>query len=386
MTTHSLSPIPFLDLKGQHAALKEELLALFAQALDKAEFIGGGQVAGFEAEFAAFTGAAQAVGVANGTDALRLALLGLGIGPGDRVVTVPNTFIATVEAISHCGAHPEFVDVEPDTCLMDPNRLETFLKARFTGGPAAERPRAVIPVHLYGQCADMTAIRELAARYEVLVLEDAAQAHGATHAGHPAGSMSPTAFSFYPGKNLGACGDAGAVTTQDPALAERLRVLRDHGQTAKHQHQVIGCNSRLDALQAAALRVKLPHLPLWNTRRRAVADRYDAAFANLGWLRPVTIRANNLPARHLYVVHAREREALQEHLSRQGVNTALHYPVPVHLQPCYAHLGHAPGSFPHAEASARELVSLPLFPEMDDDQVARVIAAVLSHDMDRLLP
>jgi dTDP-4-amino-4,6-dideoxygalactose transaminase len=371
--------IPFLDLKKQHQALRAELLEVAAEAIDSAGFIGGAMLADFEADFARFTGTAHAIGVANGTDGLRLALKALGIVQGQPVVTVPNTFIATAAAISHAGGRIEFVDVDPHTCLMDPQRLEDNLRDRFAHGPKEDRPAAVIPVHLYGQCADMDAILAIAQRYGLVVLEDACQAHGATYKGRPAGSMgAAAAFSFYPGKNLGACGEAGAVTTNDTAVAETVRMLRDHGQKRKYHHQIEGYNARLDAMHAGFLRVKLRHLPAWNARRRELAARYDEAFARTSWLRPVQVLPGNVPVYHLYVIHAAQRDELMAHLDAAGISCGLHYPLPLHLQPCYARLGQGPGSFPHAERSAATLLSLPIFAEMESAQLQRVVEAVHS--------
>jgi dTDP-4-amino-4,6-dideoxygalactose transaminase len=362
--------VPFLDLAAQHRPLRAELTAVLGRALECAAFVGGPEVEGFEAEFAAFGGHRHVVAVANGTDALRLALQAIGVRPGERVVTVPNTFIATTEAVSHAGAKFEFVDVDPATCLMDPNRLEDHLAK--TG-----RPACVIPVHLYGQVCDMDAIMAIARRYELKVLEDAAQAHGATYKGRGAGTFGDAAaFSFYPGKNLGACGEAGAVASEDAAVAERVRMLRDHGQGGKYLHRLEGANSRLDAIQAGFLRVKLQHLPAWNAARRAIAARYDAAFRGLPGVAPLEVPPQNVPSRHLYVVHAERRDALRAHLAARGIQTGLHYPLPLHRQECYRALGIADGSFPHAERSAARVLSLPLYPEMTPPQVDAVIGAV----------
>jgi len=368
-----VTEIPFLDLAAQHRALKREILEVVSEALDSAAFVGGAQVAAFEEEFARFTGSPFAVGLANGTDALRLALLALGVGPGDHVVTVPNTFIATTEAISQVGAQIEFVDVDRASALMDPGRLEDHLKR---SGPA---PKAIIPVHLYGQCADMGALMALARKRGVLVLEDAAQAHGSTQDGRTAGTFGDAAaFSFYPGKNLGACGEAGAATTADAGVAAKLRMLRDHGQEAKYQHPIEGYNARLDAMQAGILRVKLRRLREWNSARRAVAAVYDTGFTGLDWVEPVRIRRGNVSCMHLYVIHVAERDALQAHLKSRGIATGLHYPVPLHLQPAYAYLGLKRGSFPNAEWSASRLLSLPMYPELGADGARRVIDAVAS--------
>jgi dTDP-4-amino-4,6-dideoxygalactose transaminase len=377
MTSDSGAPIPFLDLRAQHRPLKSELLAIFSEALDQAAFIGGAQVQRFEEEFAAYTGVPHAIGMSNGTDAIRVALQAMGIGRGDPVVTVPNTFIATTEAISHSGADFEFVDADPETCLMDPNRLEAHLKRRFSGPPGSSRPKAILPVHLYGQLADMNAIMGLARQYELKVLEDAAQAHGATQHGKSAGQFGDAAtFSFYPGKNLGACGDAGAIVTRDAGIAERSRMLRDHGQKAKYLHELEGTNARLDAVQAGMLRVKLKRLPEWNARRREVAAQYDAAFAELKWVRPVKILNGNVSCYHLYVVHVPERDKLQAALQAQQIATGLHYPVPLHLQACYSHLNLPKGSFPATEQSAATLISLPMFPELTGEQIRRVVGAI----------
>jgi dTDP-4-amino-4,6-dideoxygalactose transaminase len=365
--------IPFLDLVGLHAPLRAAMLEVAAKALDSARFIGGAAVEGFEDEFAALCGCRHCIGVGSGTDALHLALLALGVGPGDTVATVPNTFIATTEAITQTGAQIALVDVERDTSLMDVG----LLAARLRGLPADRRPKAVIPVHLYGQCVDMDPLLELAEQFGFFVLEDACQAHGAAYKGRKAGSLGhAAAFSFYPGKNLGACGEAGAVTTSDPGLAAAIAELRDHGQSRKYFHHREGVNGRLDALQAGFLRVKLPHLEEWNRLRRDICARYDAAFAPLPWLRPVTVPAHNLPARHLYVVHSARRDALAAHLQEQNIQTGLHYPLPLHLQECYARLGLGRGAFPVAEELADGLLSLPLFPGMTASQVERVIEAV----------
>jgi dTDP-4-amino-4,6-dideoxygalactose transaminase len=370
-------PVPFLDLRLVHDSLKAELLQVAASVIESARFIGGDVVVGFENEFARYTGAAFAVGVSSGTDALRLALLALGVGPGQRVLTVPNTFIATAAAVSHIGARVDFVDVDPVTCLLDPNRLEELLRRRFTSASKEARPTAIIPVHLYGQCADMDPILALARRYGLKVLEDAAQAHGASYKGRPAGTLGDAAaFSFYPGKNLGACGDAGAVTTDCEAVADTVRILRDHGQRQKYIHLVEGYNGRLDALQAAFLRVKLRYLDAWNAARRRVAASYDVAFADLPAVRPVRVRDGNQSAHHLYVIHARDRDALRERLHQRGIMCSLHYPIPLHLQACYARLAYRRGDFPCAEWSADHVLSLPLFPGISSDQVQRVINAI----------
>jgi dTDP-4-amino-4,6-dideoxygalactose transaminase len=363
-------PIPFLDLRSLHAPLKDEMMAVVSEIIDNAAFVGGAALNHFEKSFAVFNGCQHAVGVGNGTDAVRLALQALGIGSGKTVVTVPNTFIATTEAISHCGAKFAFVDVEPDTCLMDPQALEAYF--------AENTADAVVPVHLYGQCADMDAIEEVAQRHGAVVVADAAQAHGATYKGRPAGGLGKAAaFSFYPGKNLGACGEAGAVTTNDGEIAKKIAMLREHGQAEKHHHELEGTNSRLDALQAAFLSIKLKHLNEWNDDRRRISDLYDQAFATSDRIRPITIRPDNVPSRHLYVVHLNDREKVMCALEAQQIGYGLHYPISLHLQKCYAGLGLREGSYPHAENSARELLSLPLFPGMTAEQAELVAEAVL---------
>jgi dTDP-4-amino-4,6-dideoxygalactose transaminase len=363
--------VPFFDLIEQHQPLKDELLNAFSDALDTGEFIGGPQVAAFEKEFSGFIGAPFAAGVANGTEALRLALAAMYIDRDSRVVTVPNTFVATTEAISMTGAAIDFIDVDPETSLMDPNRLEDFLKN------SKVRPKAVVPVHLYGQCADMDAINALADKYELCVLEDAAQAHGATYKGKPAGTLGDAAgFSFYPSKNLGACGEAGAVTTVHKEIAETVMMMREHGSKTKYYHDIEGCNSRMHAIQARFLRIKLPYLQAWNDARRQIAEFYDEHLRDIEWLRPVKTLSHNRSCHHLYIIHTKSRDALQQHLQKQGIGTARHYPVPLHLQKCYRYMKLGPGSFPNAERAAEELLSLPMFPELTQDQ-AEVVMDVI---------
>jgi len=367
--------VPFLDLPRHHLEFAPAFAEILSRALATGQFIGGPEVAGFEAEFADYVGAAQCAGVGSGTDALRLALAALGVGPGDTVLTVPNTFIATVEAVSQVGAAFEFVDVDPLSVLMDPGQVEDQLKAQTKTG---KKPfKAVIPVHLYGNIPDMEGLRELSRRYGFILVEDACQAHGAARGGKRAGSLADAAaFSFYPGKNLGALGEAGAVTSTSAEVIATVKCLRDHGQKQKYIHRFEGTNARLDAIQAAFLRLKLARLETWNVRRRAVAARYDAAFAGTGVL-PVLVPEGATPSRHLYVVHLNERDALAAFLGERGVRTGLHYPIPLHLQPCYAHRGGKPGDFPNAEHSAARLLSLPISPEITDEQTDKVIAAVL---------
>jgi dTDP-4-amino-4,6-dideoxygalactose transaminase len=385
--------IPFLDLIAPHVELEEELVSVFRDALRTGGFVGGPAVEKFEQDFAAFCGARHCVGVANGTDALRFALMAAGIGDGDIVVTVPNTFIATTEAISQSGARPVFVDVDEATYNMDPVRLEAYLvsdcyKDEKSGcwrdRNLGRRVAAVIPVHLYGQPADMDAIQDIADRFHLMVIEDACQAHGAEYFSKKedrwkkAGSMGlAAAFSFYPGKNLGACGEAGAVTTNDAAVAQKIRMLRDHGQAKKYFHDVEGYNGRLDAIQAGFLQIKLKRLPDWTQARRAAAGRYRELLdnANLGWLagqEPEWSRS----VYHLYVIRVQNREGLMKHLADANIGTGIHYPVPLHLQNAYKSLGYKAGDFPVAEAMGSEVVSLPMYPQLTAAQQERVVNAI----------
>ncbi|MGQ9858765.1 MAG: DegT/DnrJ/EryC1/StrS family aminotransferase [Thermodesulfobacteriota bacterium] len=381
-----------MDLPAQHRALEKELMAVFSHALGTASFIGGPQVQSFEEEFASFCGARHCVGVGSGTDALRFALLAAGVGPGDGVITVPMTFIATTEAISQVGARPIFVDVEESTSNMDPNRLEDLLGRIFGDrgflchSGSSWKPKAVVPVHLYGHPAHMDPILELAQRYELLVIEDACQAHGAEYLSGRIGNRSTwrkvgtmgaaAAFSFYPGKNLGACGEAGAVVTDDDEIARRVRMIRDHGQSQKYYHEMEGYNGRLDAIQAGILRIKLRHLPGWNQLRRDKAAVYNEL---LGSMDNCIVPGEAPYARcvyHLYVIRVARRDQLHAHLMRKGIGCGLHYPLPLHLQRAYKHLAHKEGDFPVAEKLAREVISLPFFPEITREQQQAVAEAV----------
>ncbi len=366
--------VPFIDLRRQHAPIRKELTDCFTAAVDTGCFVGSSSVCDFESEFSSYIGTEFCVGVSNGTEALRFALLAAGIGAGNRVITVPNTFIATIEAILQTGAEVEFVDIDPETCLMDVNKLSEHLKKRFAKGRRQDRPSAVVPVHLYGQCANMDSINELAAEYDLRVIEDAAQAHGATYKGRKAGSFGVAAgFSFYPSKNLGACGEAGAVTTDDPVVAEKIKMLRDHGQKEKYRHVIEGYNGRLDSIQAAVLRVKLKRLDSWNERRREIASAYNEGLKGVKGITPVKIIPDNVSCYHLYVVRVEERDALQTKLNDRGITTGLHYPVPVHLQPWCFSFAAGEGSFPVAEKAANEVLSLPMFPELTEDETNYVI-------------
>jgi len=365
-------PVPFQDLPRQIAALRPALDAAMAGVLSHGQFILGPEVAAFEREWAGFCGAPHAVGVGSGTDALHLILRALDIGPGDEVITVANTFIATAEAISYAGARPVLVDCRPDDYLIDPAAVAAAI---------TPRTRAIIPVHLYGQPADIPSLATLASRHGLALIEDAAQAHGATLSdGRPCGTLGvAAAFSFYPGKNLGAFGDAGAMTTADPALAQRLRLLRNWGSVVKYHHEVQGYNSRLDTIQAAILSVKLRHLAAWNDARRAAAAWYREELGDCPDLvLPTEAPWTERHVYHLFVVRltAHDRDAVARALAARGVQTVVHYPIPIHLQKAYADLGHRPGEFPCAEASARTILSLPMFPEITRAQVARVAASL----------
>ena len=386
--------IPFLDLVTPHQELEAELLAVVKKAFSNAGFIGGPMVEEFERDFATFCGAKYCVGVNSGTDALRFALMAAGIVPGDIVVTVPHTFIATTEAISQAGAQIAFVDIDAATYTMDPEKLKEYFqtKCQFDSSrgklfeKTSGRPvTGVIPVHLYGQTADMDPIMELAERYDVTVIEDACQAHGAEYFSKrhgtwkKAGSMGrAAAFSFYPGKNLGACGEAGAVTTDDESMAQRMRMIRDHGQAKKYYHDVEGYNGRLDSLQAGFLTVKLRHLARWNEARRALAHRYHELLAEANGAVVIPREAEwTKGVYHLYVVRVQDREAVQKHLADAGIGTGIHYPIPLHLQKAYQRLGYKNGDFPITERVAAEIVSLPMFPQLQHYQQREVVSKMM---------
>ncbi len=371
--------IPFLDLKAQYKQIENEVVPAVTEAMAAGMFIGGPQVSGFEEEFAAFCDSRYCIGVGSGTDALRFALMAAGVGPGDAVITVPNTFIATTEAISQVGASPVFVDVDPQTHNMDPQKLEEYLKKCLNPQASGHepRPKAVIPVHLYGQPADMHPILEIARQFDLVVIEDACQAHGATYKGKKAGSLGTAGcFSFYPGKNLGAFGEAGAVVTQDEEMAQKIRMIRDHGQAQKYFHDIEGYNGRLDAIQAAVLRIKLMRLQDWNQSRRRNAALYTELLQDLPVI-TLPIEADYAESvYHLYVILADDREGLQKYLSEKGIATGLHYPLPLHLQKAYVHLSHKKGDFPVAESTAEHLLSLPMYPELTEEQIEYVCTSI----------
>jgi dTDP-4-amino-4,6-dideoxygalactose transaminase len=361
--------VPFVDLKIQAVELRAEFDAAFGSILERAAYSMGPELKEFESAFADFCGCEHAVGVSSGTDAVKLALVAAGVQPGDDVIVPANTFIATAEAVSHIGARPVFVDCLEGTGLMDPAAV----------GPAVTpRTTAVVPVHLYGQTVDMDALTEVATRQGLAIVEDACQAHGATYKGRPAGSLGQTAaFSFYPGKNLGALGDGGAVTTNDPAAAETVRLYRNHGQEDKYTHRVVGYCDRLHNLQAALLLVKLQRLAGWNEARRAAARDYDSALAGRRGVRVAELGDGVEAVYHLYVVMVDDRDAVRQRLGEWGVESGIHYPVPLHLQPAYESLGYSPGDFPMAERRAERILSLPMFPEIDQAQRDHVVAALM---------
>lgn len=356
--------VPFLDLKAQYIRLRGEIDDAIRDVLESTAFAGGPFVAKFEEQFAQFCGAKHAIGVGNGTDALWLVMLAQGIGTGDEVITVPNTFIATAEAISLCGAKPVFVDVEGGTQTMDPSRLKRAI---------TRRTKAIIPVHLFGQTADMDPILEIARQHGILVIEDACQAHGAEYKGRKAGTMGIAGcFSFYPGKNLGAYGEAGAVTTDDAALAGKIRVLREHGQPKKYIHSVVGWNARMDGIQGAILSVKLKYLSAANDARRDHARRYRDLLTGLSEVKLPVEAPYAKHVYHIFAIRSKNRDQLMAQLAAKEIGCGIHYPVPLHLQEAYASLGYAKGAFAVAEESAQELVSLPMFPELTDEQIAYV--------------
>ena len=359
--------IQLVGLYDQYKLIKSEIDAAIQNVIDSSGFIGGAEVRNFEKEFAAYCEAKACVGVGNGTDALYLTMRALGIGPGDEVITVSHTFIATSEAIAMTGATPIFIDILDDTMLMDPAKIEPAI---------TPKTKAIIPVHLYGQSCDMDAIMEIARKHGLKVVEDAAQAHGGRWRGQRVGSIGDAAtFSFYPGKNLGAFGDAGAVVSQDEALIEQVRMLANHGRLEKYTHKMEGVNSRLDALQAAILRVKLRHLDEWNAQRRAHADFYLDSLSHSEF-RPQAVNPNAEPVWHLFVVRVAEREALQKKLKDEGIATGIHYPVPLHVQPAYQHREIPLGSLPVTEAAASQVVSLPMYPELTEAQRESIVNAM----------
>ena len=361
--------IPLVDLKAQYASIKDEIDAAIANIIDNTRFIGGPELTAFEEAFAAYQGTAHCVGCASGTAAIFLALRALGIQPGDEIITTPHTFIATVEPIEEIGAVPVFVDIDPHTYNIDPAQIEAAI---------TERTRAIMPVHLYGQLAQMDRIMDITNRHNLLVIEDAAQAHGASYQGRKAGQWGHVAlFSFYPGKNLGAYGDAGAVCTNDSELAARIAKLRNHGRMGKYVHDVIGYGERLDTLQAAILHVKLAHLDEWNEKRRAHAAYYTEHLRDIPGITVPGLLPQSEPVYHIYCLRVDgDRDAILDELQTCGIGAGVHYPIPLHLQPALAHRGYPQGSFPNAETAANSIISLPLYPELTRDQHDAVITAL----------
>ena len=361
--------VPFLDLKTQCQNIRPEIDEAIARVLDDCQFVLGSEVAAFEKEFATYCGAAECIALNSGTSALHLALLAAGVGPGDEVITVAFTFVASVAAVLYAGARPVVVDIDPRSLTIDPAAIEAVI---------TPRTKAILPVHLYGQPAEMDPIMEVARRHGLFVIEDAAQAHGAKYKGRPVGSIGDIAcFSFYPTKNLGTYGEGGAVTTSSVEYARMIRMLRDWGQEQKYHHLLRGFNYRMEGLQGAILRVKLRHLDQWTELRRAAASKYNQLLADCGvelprempWARHVY---------HLYTLRTKDRDALQAALQTEGIQTAVHYPLPVHLQPAYADLGYSGGAFPQSEKAAEEVLSLPLYPEITDTQIQKVAQTLTS--------
>ncbi|MGC2109097.1 MAG: DegT/DnrJ/EryC1/StrS family aminotransferase [Candidatus Korobacteraceae bacterium] len=377
-------PVPMLDLRRQYEAIRDDVQAAIERVLTSQHFIGGPELDGFERESAEYLGVRASVGCSSGTDALWLALTASGVEPGTSVITTPFSFFASVSSIVRCGATPVLVDIDPATLNIDPSRVEAALKR------ARRQVRAVMPVHLYGQCADMDALGKSAQDHEVAIVEDAAQAFGAAWRGKKAGGLGKAAgFSFYPTKNLSAAGDAGCVTTDDEELADHVRRLRNHGSRQRYYHEEIGWNCRLDAVQAAVLRVKLKHLEDWNQRRRIVACRYFGLFAAAGLIKteaqtvdkqaPVALLASSPDAHHIYhqfVIRALHRDELRKFLTERGIGSEIYYPVPLHLQECFAYLGYRAGDLPESERAAKEVLALPIFPELREDEQQRVVSPI----------
>jgi dTDP-4-amino-4,6-dideoxygalactose transaminase len=359
--------IPFVDLQAQYKTIAKEINAAIQGVLDRSDYVLGDEVRLFEEDFAKFIGATEAIGVGSGLDALELALRAYGIGPGDEVITAANTYIATVLAIIAAGARPVLADMDPSTYNISPTAIEAAI---------TPRTRGIMPVHLYGQPADMEAILKIARKNKIIVIEDAAQAHGAMYANRRAGTWGhAAAFSFYPGKNLGAYGDGGAVTTNDPGIAEKIRQLRNYGQRVKYEHVVAGTNSRLDTIQAAILRVKLRHLDVWNAARQRHAAAYNSLLAGGPYVLP-HVAAHRTHIFHLYVIETDNRRHAQEFLSAHGIATGIHYPIPIHMQEACKDFGYSRGDFPATEAAANRILSLPMYPELTEEQLDYVASSL----------
>jgi dTDP-4-amino-4,6-dideoxygalactose transaminase len=368
---------PFLDLKSQSKQIEHEVVSMIKETMASGTFVGGTQVSSFENEFADFCESRFCIGVGSGTDALRFALIAAGVGPGDEVVTVPNTFIATTEAISQVGATPAFVDVDARTYTMDPRKLHDFLEIRNANARIPNRLKAIIPVHLYGQPADMDKILEIAHSHNLIVIEDACQAHGALYKTRKAGSLGVAGcFSFYPGKNLGAFGEAGAVVTQDENIAQKICMIRDHGQKQKYFHEMEGYNGRLDAIQAGVLRIKLKRLLGWNQSRRENAAYYHRLLDGIPGITLPWEAEFTESVYHLFVILVDDRDQLERFLQAKGISTGRHYPLPLHLQEAYVNLGFKAGAFPVTEHAAARLLSLPLYPELTHPQIEYIAASI----------
>jgi dTDP-4-amino-4,6-dideoxygalactose transaminase len=367
--------VPLLTLKGQYRQLRREVLREVQKVCDSQRYILGSNVAALEKEIARYCGTRYAVGVASGSDAIRLALMAAGVGPGDRVVTTPYSFFATAGSIVLVGAVPVFVDIEPESYNMDPERLESLLRRK-----KSKRIKALMPVHLFGQCAEMKPVKTVARRHGLSVIEDAAQAIGAEYRGRRAGSLGDMGcFSFYPSKNLGCFGDGGIVTTDNRRTAERLKMLRVHGSRSQYLHTVVGTNSRLDEIQAAVLRVKIKYLEGWTEKRIKNAERYNELFSQaglLGFVTPPTIPSSKRSVFNQYVVRARQRDRLRQYLQKNGIGTAVYYPVPLHLQKCFRSLGYRRGDFPVSEKAARQALALPVYPELKKSELNYVVATI----------
>lgn len=361
------NPIPLVDLKAQYEPLKDEIQQAWGEILSSMRLFLGPNVQAFEKEFAEYCRSGYAIGVSDGTTAIHLALRALGIGPGDEVITVSHTFIATSEAILLAGATPVFIEINPQTYTIDVDQIEQAI---------TPRTRAILPVHLYGQCADMDPILEIANKYHLAVIEDACQAHGAENKGRKAGSMGDVGcFSFYFSKNLGAYGEAGMVTTSNPELAQKMRMIRDHGSEKRYHHEMLGWNGRLDELQAAVLRIKLPHLDAWNEQRRQIAAFYRDRLAGTNLVTPEEASGNR-HVYHLFVIRTPEREALRNALQTEGIGTGIHYPIPVHMQPVFSGFNCPPGSLPITERVVSEILSLPIYPELTMEQAGQVVEVI----------
>jgi dTDP-4-amino-4,6-dideoxygalactose transaminase len=362
--------VPFVDLGAQHREMEAELREAFDRVLRNSSFIMGTEVGQFETAFASYLNATSCVAVNSGTAALHLVLQALGIGPGDQVITVPNTFIATAEAISAVGAQPVFVDVDPISYTMDPQQVERAI---------TPHSRAILPVHLYGQTADLDPLLDIAARHNLPLIEDACQAHGSEYKGRKVGTLGVAGcFSFYPSKNLGCCGEGGAIATNDPDLAQRVRLLRNHGSVSKYEHSIPAYNFRMEGLQGAFLAAKLKHLDEWNERRRAIAELYDSLLENAGVVVPVEMPYSR-HVYHLYVIQTEERDSLRQKLADNDVEAGVHYPIPLHLQEAYRSLGYRAGDFPVCERLTQRILSLPIYPELPTEAVSRVVGSLQEH-------